>query len=328
MIEVEDLTQYYGTERALAEVSFTIEERAVVGFLGLNGAGKSTLLQIVSGLLMPSTGRVVVDGVDAVDSPDILRGIIGYLPEDPPLYDDMRVRDFLLWCGQLKGRPEKAVRERLSAVADICGITDVIDHLIGTLSHGYRKRVGIAQAIIHEPNIVVLDEPISGLDPVQMVEMRDVLRRLREDCTVLVSSHILAEISQTCDRILVLHDGRLVADGTEEELARTLGAGPRLRFELDGPPDTVGEILDDQSDVAEWTEETIEGHSGTYLVRMEEDVRERLVEAFVEAGIGLRRLQEAENELERAFLGVTGEAGLESATGPSGGLPAATREEQ
>ncbi len=326
MIEVENLTRYYGTERALAEVSFAIEERAIVGFLGLNGAGKSTLLQIVSGLLMPSAGRVVVDGIDAVDSPDILRSQIGYLPEDPPLYDDMRVREFLIWCGQLKGGSAVDVRERLPAIADICGITEVTDQLIETLSHGYRKRVGIAQAIIHEPNIVVLDEPISGLDPVQMVEMRDVLRRLREDCTVLVSSHILNEISQTCDRILVLHDGRLVADGTEEDLARTLGAGPRLRLELRGSPDTIGQILDNESDVVDWSHEGSDDQSETYLVNLDGDVRERIVEVLVEAGIGIRRVEEDEDELERAFLGVTGAADLESVPETDDGSSRVARE--
>lgn len=326
MIEVEDLTRYYGTERALGDVSFAIDEQAVVGFLGLNGAGKSTLLQILSGLLMPSAGRVVVDGVDAVDSPDLLRRKIGYLPEDPPLYDDMRVRDFLVWCGQLKGHSKSAARERLPTVADVCGITDTLDQPIETLSHGYRKRVGIAQAIIHEPNIVVLDEPISGLDPVQMVEMRDVLRRLREDCTVLVSSHILAEISETCDRILVLHDGRLVADGTEQDLARTLGAGPRLRLELRGSRENIGQILDNESQVVDWTHEDGDHDSETFLVRLHEDIREQLVAALVEADVGVRRLDEAEHDLERAFLGVTGEADLGSMADPAGDSSTVDRE--
>ncbi|MFB6374665.1 MAG: ABC transporter ATP-binding protein, partial [Bradymonadaceae bacterium] len=255
MIDVRDLTRYYGTTKALEEVTFSIEDRAIVGFLGLNGAGKSTLLKILSGLLMPSAGRVRIDGVDAVDAPDSLRGKIGFLPEDPPLYDDMRVDDFLTWCGRIKGGDKSTIEDRLPDVAEICDIAHMTDRVIETLSHGYRKRVGIAQAIIHDPELVILDEPISGLDPVQIVEMLDVLRRLRQDCTVLVSSHILAEISETCDRILVLHDGRLVADGTEDELARRIGGAAQLRLEVRGDREAADSVFDNQPALEDWSHE-------------------------------------------------------------------------
>lgn len=311
MIEVEDLTRYYGETRALEDVSFGIDDRAIVGFLGLNGAGKSTLLKILSGLLMPSAGTVTIDGVDAVDAPDSLRSRIGFLPENPPLYDDMRVADFLAWCGRVKGASKGKVRERLPEVADVCDISHMTDRVIETLSHGYRKRVGIAQAIIHDPELVVLDEPISGLDPVQIVEMRDVLRRLREECTVLVSSHILSEISETCDRVLVLHEGRLVADGSEEELVSRIGGAIRLDMSLRGEKEAIERVFDEHSAVQKWEFETAEDGIHEYIVTLAEDERESVVGELVGADIGLRRLDASESELEKAFLGVTGESHTE-----------------
>jgi len=319
MIEVENLTKYYGHHCGLEDVSFSIDERAIVGFLGLNGAGKSTLFEILSGLSMPSSGRVTVDGVDAVEAPDSLRGRIGYLPEEPPLYDEMRVDDFLEWGGRIKGCSRSEVEDRLPEVAEVCDIADMTDRLIDTLSHGYRKRVGIAQAIIHDPELVVLDEPISGLDPVQIVDMRDVLERLREACTVLVSSHILSEISQTCDRVLVLHEGRLVADGTERELAETIGGGLRVSIELRGGDDAIEAVFSDHDSARDWTRVgDVEG-GGTYEVQLNSDDREALVEELVEAGVGVRALAETETELEQAFLGFTGEGERPSSSGEGSG---------
>ncbi|MEX1369513.1 MAG: ABC transporter ATP-binding protein, partial [Nannocystaceae bacterium] len=204
MIEASGLTRYYGDFAALSDASFTIEDREIVGFLGLNGAGKSTVLKILAGLLQPSAGSVKVGGVDASTDPDALRRKIGFLPEEPPLYREMRVREFLQWCGELKGCSKAEVRKALPTVLKTCDLEAMADRVIGELSHGYKKRVGIAQAIIHRPEVVILDEPISGLDPQQIVEMRKVVRSLKEHATVLISSHILSEIEQTCDRILVI----------------------------------------------------------------------------------------------------------------------------
>src|SRR5262245_11695542 len=218
MIEATGLTRYYGDFPALQDASFTIADREIVGLLGLNGAGKSTAMRILAGLLLPSAGTVRVGGVDAVADPDALRRKIGFLPEEPPLYREMRVREFLQWCGEIKGRSRAEVKKAMPEVLATCDIEHVADRVIGELSHGYKKRVGIAQAIVHRPEVVILDEPISGLDPQQIVEMRKVVRSLKEFATVLISSHILSEIEQTCDRILVIHQGKLVAEGSEEEL--------------------------------------------------------------------------------------------------------------
>jgi ABC-2 type transport system ATP-binding protein len=316
MIEVEGLTRYYGALPAVADVGFRIEEREVVGLLGRNGAGKSTTLRLLAGLLLPSAGTVRIGGVDASDAPDSLRRRIGFLPEDPPLHREMRVRDFLAWCGELKGMSRREALARVPAVLVTCRLEDVADRVIGELSHGYRKRVGIGQAIIHAPALVILDEPISGLDPQQIVGMREVVRSLARESTVIVSSHILSEIAQTCDRIFVIDGGRLVAQGTEEELARKLGGGLRLRLELRGAAEaaravlaaTSGAVVDALHDRGEGRLEVV--------ITLGEDRTEALVAALVGAGIGVRRVADAADELEEVFLRLTrGDAHAAAQTG-------------
>lgn len=312
MIEASGLTRYYGDFAALLDASFTIEDREIVGFLGLNGAGKSTMLKILAGLLLPSAGTVRVGGIDAVTDPDGLRRKIGFLPEEPPLYREMRVREFLLWCGELKGSSKADVNKALPRVLETCDLEKMADRVIGELSHGYKKRVGIAQAIIHRPEVVILDEPISGLDPQQIVEMRKVVLSLKEHATVLISSHILSEIEQTCDRILVIHGGRLVAEGSEQELGarndheRHLSITVRsdeakLRSVLEGSEHVESFELDASKEAAD---AEVERRADVVLGG---DLREALVRDLVEAGLGLRQLTEARSELERVFLQLTAE---------------------
>lgn len=302
MIQVSGLTRYYGRHAAVEDVSFTIQDNQVVGFLGLNGAGKSTTLKILAGLLLPSAGSVNIDGVDVVQAPDSLRARIGFLPEDAPLYTDMRVRDFVVYSGQLKGLSREAAESRVDEVLERCDLSDRKLQVIDTLSHGYRKRVGIAQAIIHNPSLVILDEPISGLDPVQIREIRQVIVGLKKSCTVLISSHILSEISQTCDQILVLKNGQLVASGTEDELSARLSGGGRLELEVRGEPEDVTSTLEAYEGVSK-----VEVHGDTQGVvtvqlHLASDDREGLVRHLVAAELGLRRLDDAEGELEEIFL--------------------------
>lgn len=305
MIKVEGLTRYYGRFPAIRDVSFTIDDRVIVGFLGLNGAGKSTVLKCLGGLLMPSAGTVRINGIDALAHPEKLRSRIGFLPEDPPLYRDMQVRDFLRWCGRMKGMTSEDVDRRLPEVLQICDLEHMADRVIETLSHGYRKRVGIAQAIIHDPDLVILDEPISGLDPVQIVGMRKVLRQLKGTCTILVSSHILSEISATCDRLLVLHEGRIVADGSEEELSERLEGRSRIDVAVRGDFATARQAILSVDGVTD----VVEGHERNGVVELDvglaRDAREEVVAALVEAGLGIRRVDEAESELENVFIGLT-----------------------
>ncbi|MCA9654721.1 MAG: ABC transporter ATP-binding protein [Myxococcales bacterium] len=305
MIEASGLTRYYGDFPALRDASFTIEDREIVGFLGLNGAGKSTVLKILAGLLQPSAGELKVGGVDAIADPDALRRKIGFLPEEPPLYREMRVREFLHWCGQLKGQTKAEVTKALPQVLETCDLDRVADRVIGELSHGYKKRVGIAQAIIHRPEVVILDEPISGLDPQQIVEMRKVVRSLKEHATVLISSHILSEIEQTCDRILVIHRGRLVAEGSEEELGARRDHERHVTLVVRGDEGQLRALLDD-SELVERFELSVDKDGDLrVVVDLKADEREALVRAVVEAGLGLRQLTQARSELERVFLQLT-----------------------
>lgn len=305
MIEVKGLTRYYGDVPAVRDVSFTIGENVIVGFLGLNGAGKSTVLKVLGGLLMPSAGVVRIAGIDALEAPASTRKNIGYLPEEPPLYREMKVAEFLRWCGQIRGMSSAEVEKRLPEVMKICQLTHVADRVILELSHGYKKRVGIAQAIIHQPKLVILDEPISGLDPVQIVEMREVLKALKATCTVLISSHILSEISQTCDRILVLHNGSIVAEGTEQELKRRLRGKLAVEYMVRGARTDAETSLNGLAGVASF-EITTAGELLNVRVVFDEDVREAVALSFVSAGIGLRAMYErTTSELEEVFIGLT-----------------------
>ncbi len=309
MIQAEGLTKFYGEVRAVHDVSFQIDEGEIVGILGLNGAGKSTILQILSGGLNATSGRVRIGGLDAAEHASDVRRRVGFLPEEPPLYLEMTVEAYLRFVGRLKGMSSADVDRRLDAVLDQTNIKDVRHQVIQTLSHGYRKRVGIAQAIVHDPQLLILDEPISGLDPVQIVEMRDLIRGLRGSHTILLSSHILTEISQTCDRILMIGRGEIVAAGTEEELVGQFAAGENLVLLLRGERDRVEASLAEDARVAEYT---VQGELGGVVevrVTLDGDTREDLVASLVEAGFGLRGMRSSEAELERAFLAMIAPGG-------------------
>src|SRR5689334_23146978 len=219
MIRASNLSKFYGGKRALGPVAFEINDGETVGFLGLNGAGKTTALRILACDLRPSAGSIDVGGVDALADPHEVRKRIGFLPENPPLYMDMTVQDYLNYAGELRQMSKAEIKKRLPEVLEQTDLKEVVYDVIGTLSHGYRQRVGVAQAIIHSPKFLILDEPTRGLDPVQIVEMRNLIHDLKENHTVLISSHILTEISQTCDRLLVLGRGQMLAVGTEGELS-------------------------------------------------------------------------------------------------------------
>jgi ABC-2 type transport system ATP-binding protein len=312
VIEVQGLTRYYGSFPAVRDASFKIADREIVGFLGLNGAGKSTMLRVLAGLLMPSAGKVTIGGVEATEATDALRKRIGFLPEDPPLYREMRVREFLRWVGLVRGCSGAEVDTALPKVLETCHLTDAQDQVIAELSHGYRKRVGIAQAIVHRPQLVILDEPISGLDPRQIVEMRAVIRALKKTATVLISSHILHEIAQTCDRILVIHKGRIVAEGTEQQLSGALGEGTRLTLVVRGKVANCEDVLGKSDIVDGYEVEPMAAKTGSdetdlvaLSVTLKGDKREQLVRELVMAGLGVRSVQDSMGELEQIFLELT-----------------------
>jgi ABC-2 type transport system ATP-binding protein len=301
MIQVSGLTRYYGDFAALEGVSFDVAEGEIVGLLGLNGAGKSTTLRILAGLTPPSAGTVRIDGVDTVADPGAMHARIGFLPETPPLYDDMTVADFVTYIGRLKGMSAAAAAQRLPEVLATAQLTDRAEQVIRTLSHGYRKRVGIAQAIVHNPRLVILDEPISGLDPVQIVEMRKVIRGLASGRAVLVSSHILSEIEATCDRILVLRGGKLVAQGTEEELTRDVRSALRITL---ANKEGAAAFLGAHAAVVSVEQAGQDVQEQSFVVHLHADAREQLVADLVGAGFGVRGLTPAHDALEELFLGL------------------------
>jgi ABC-2 type transport system ATP-binding protein len=311
VIEVQSLSRYYGARRAVDDVSFSISSGEVVGLLGLNGAGKTTILKVLAGLILPSQGSVTVDGSDMGSSPVAVRGRIGFLPEDPPLYTEMTVREFLHFVGGLRGMSRSQVRARLPVVLGIAQLEAEVDRVIGELSHGFRKRVGIAQAVIHSPRLVILDEPISGLDPVQIVEMRSVIRNLAKESTVLLSSHILSEISQTCDRLLVLHCGRLVAVGTEADLAERFRVHGSIDLVVRGPSAAATAVLEGLEDIDLVVVQDEADGCAAIRVNMRTDCREAIVIALVKQGLGVRRLDDAHDELEEIFLDLTRQQGGE-----------------
>jgi ABC-2 type transport system ATP-binding protein len=302
MIHVEGLTRYYGGHAAIRGLSFHIERGEVIGFLGLNGSGKSTTLRILGCVLLPTSGRVVIDGYDVVRHPHEVRQRIGFLPDTPPLYEEMGVGEFLAFVARLRGVPSREVAARVSEAEEKTGLRDVDEALISSLSHGYRQRVGVAQALVHRPALLLLDEPSNGLDPRQMVEMRALIHGLRGAHTVLVSSHLLSEISQTCDRLLILKEGELVAQGTEEELGRRLGGGGFIEVEVRGERERVLAALTGVGPVRVLGEA-----EGVVTLRVEApaELRPRVARAVVGAGLELLRLERGAEKLESLFLRLT-----------------------
>ncbi|WP_437719283.1 ABC transporter ATP-binding protein [Sorangium sp. So ce448] len=314
MIEISDLYKYYGDRKAIGPLSFSIEAGEIVGLLGLNGAGKTTTLRILACDLLPSAGRVLVDGLDVVDHPHEVRSRIGYLPDRPPLYDEMSVRAFLHFAARLRGVDAGAADARVAEALAVTQLDDVAADPISSLSHGFKQRVGIAQAIVHKPQLLVLDEPISGLDPVQIVEMRALLRSLRGKHTILLSSHILSEISETCDRILVIRDGEIGAQGTEQELSAKLLHGVRVELTVRGPAAEgagrgeaakaleLAREVEGVTSVEQLTTTEPGGDVVSFAVEADRDVRAALCAELVQAGIGILEVKRSERELESVFL--------------------------
>jgi len=321
VIEIRDLYKYYGERRALGALSFTIESGQIIGLLGLNGAGKTTTLRILACDLLPTSGTVRVGGVDVVADPDAVRAKIGYLPDSPPLYPEMTVREYLRFAGKIRGLKRAQLTPRVDEVIQLTELGAVRDDRIATLSHGFRQRVGIAQAIVHKPQLVVLDEPISGLDPVQIVEMRELVRSLGGEHTVILSSHILSEISETCDRILVMGEGTIIADGSEAELGARWLSGMRVEIVARRAAGTdlaqFWESVRQLQGVLEVTprEPREQGLDLlTFEVQMDRDVRESVVAFLVERGLGVLQLSRSHRDLENVFLQLSGSVAAAAAS--------------
>ncbi len=307
IIEVKGLTKYYGEHPAVRDLNFAIERGEVIGFLGENGAGKSTALKILGCVLLPTTGDVVVDGIDIARDPHAVRRRIGFLPDQPPLYPEMTVGRFLAFAARLRGVSSADVARRVTEAEEKTATRAVHDEPIASLSHGYRQRVGVAQALVHQPKLLILDEPTSGLDPRQIVEMRETIRALRGAHTVLLSSHILSEISQTCDRLLVIDEGRIVDQGSEDELARRLRHCAAVSVDVDvaGAPESALAALSHLSGVVRAT--VVKQTAGITSLRVDTsaDLRAQIARALVMGGIDLMRIDRGTGRLEAIFLQLT-----------------------
>ena len=305
MIHVKGLTKYYGEHAAIRDLNFSIEQGEVIGFLGLNGAGKTTTLKVLGCVLLPTAGEVTVDGLDIARDPHEIRRRIGFLPDTPPLYAEMTVGGYLSFAAQLRGVPSDKAAAHVIESEEKTGIRDKHDALISSLSHGYRQRVGVAQALVHKPKLLILDEPTTGLDPVQIVEMRAMIRALRGAHTVLLSSHILSEISQTCDRLLVIQSGEIVAQGSEQELAARMGAGGTVEIEVFGPARRVLDAVATVPGVG--AASVLRDVDGVVVVRLQAtpDLRPKIARAVIQNGLDLLRIDRGAAQLESIFLQLT-----------------------
>ncbi|HEY0881166.1 MAG TPA: ABC transporter ATP-binding protein [Archangium sp.] len=305
MIQVEGLTKYYGERAAIRDLSFNIEKGEVIGFLGLNGAGKSTTLKVLGCVLLPTSGRVLIDGFDVTRDPHEIRKRIGFLPDTPPLYDEMTVEGYLEFVAQLRGVTKADLASRVNEAMRKTSLTDRREDVISSLSHGYRQRVGVAQALVHNPRLLILDEPTSGLDPVQIVEMRELIQKLKGEHTVLVSSHILAEISQICDRYLVIQQGEIIARGTEADLSKLLGNAGAVEIEVTGPAQKAVDVLKSVEGVADVTVQRMDEAGANLRVMTTGELRPALIKALVAADVNVLKIDKAATRLENIFLKLT-----------------------
>ena len=308
MIEVTNVTKRYGTHTAVDDVSFRVEDGEVVGFLGPNGAGKSTTMNIITGFLSATDGTVTVDGVDVLEDPIGVKRTLGYLPELPPLYVDMTVRDYLRFVARVKG-VDRADRDGANEeIMKSVGIDHVADRLIHNLSKGYRQRVGLGQALVGDPKALILDEPTIGLDPHQIIEMRDLVRTLGEHRTVILSSHILPEVSAVCERILIISHGKIVASDTAENLGKALAGSDRLALRIKGAADAAQAAIRKVDGVASVRVTGQSDAMGTVDLEVDTgdtDPREAIFFALAKAKLPLFGMQSMEVTLEEIFLQLT-----------------------
>jgi len=309
VIEVHHLTKRYGPLKAVDDVSFTVERGEILGFLGPNGAGKTTTMRVLTGYMPPSEGRAVVAGFDIFDQPIEAKRRTGYLPETPPLYPEMTVRDYLAFVARIKGVPRGERAARLDYVMGRTRVADVAHRHCGKLSKGYRQRVGLAQAILHNPDVLILDEPTAGLDPKQIIETRELIKELAGDHTIILSTHILPEVSQTCHRVVIINKGRVVAVDTPENLTARLRGSETMYLQVDGLGADVRAALEAVTGVSRVVLADTRGTATGFEIDSESgrDVRRELAAAVVSRGWGLLELRPMRMSLEEIFLHLTTE---------------------
>lgn len=326
MIEVKDLVKDYGGHLAVDHLSFTVDKGQIYGFLGPNGAGKSTTMNIMTGYLGATEGEVTIDGYSILDEPEEAKKRIGYLPEIPPLYTDMTVYEYLLFSARLKKLPKAGREEAIHEAMELVKLTEVKDRLIKNLSKGYKQRAGMAQAILGKPEVIILDEPTVGLDPKQIIEIRDMIRSLGKEHTVILSSHILSEVSAVCDQILIIAHGKLVASGTPQELEQQMQQTDHLKLEAWGTHQEIQEVLNELPEVScisctsdpsgDMSEPTV--HSLDLQLSGEAselELRKQLFFAFADRRVPILSIAAEHASLEDVFLELT-EADIEPEAEP------------
>ena len=309
MIQVSHLTKYYGDFLAVNDLSFEIQDGHVYGFLGPNGAGKSTTMNIMMGCLSPTDGTVKIGGFDILEQPEAAKKLIGYLPEQPPLYPNETPQEYLTFVGEAKGLRGKELREEIDSAVQSAGIENVRDRLIGTLSKGYRQRVGIAQALLGKPQVIILDEPTVGLDPIQIIEIRDFIKELGKTHTVILSSHILSEVQAVCEQVLIISKGKLVAFDTPENLEKLLLSSSGVTFQVEADKADAESILAQAEGISSWEVKNADGVcSVTASLADGQDAKAvcgKLTMAFAAKGLPVFEMRTKKANLEDVFLELT-----------------------
>lgn len=309
MIVVEHLTKRYADRQVVQDVSFHVKKGEILGFLGPNGAGKSTTMKMLTGYLAPSSGKVMIGGFDMASDPLKAKAMMGYMPENPPLYPEMSVRDYLAFAASIRGVERSKVKGAVEQALQKCWLTEVPNKLIAHLSKGFQQRVGLAQSLIHSPDILILDEPTNGLDPKQIIQIRELIKGLASDHTVILSTHILPEVQNTCQRVLIINGGRVVAEGSPEALESQLRGGTRILAEVRGAKDEVSGRLSTLTGVKNIDVKTSSEDSPLVSVSIDVahdvDLRERVAAEIIGAGWGLLELRTMGLSLEEIFLKLT-----------------------
>lgn len=305
MIQVKDLSKSYGDRMAIDHLNFTVQKGEVVGFLGPNGAGKSTTMKIITGYMAPTSGQVSVAGFDIFEDPIEVKKRIGYLPETPPVYTDMKVGAYLSFCANLKGVDKGAVENHVERALKKTGLEQVRNRMIGNLSKGYRQRVGLAQALVSDPEVLILDEPTVGLDPKQVAEMRSLIKELKGQYTIILSTHILPEVQASCDKVIIINDGRIIAEDNLSALSKKITGGGQLKIKVKRMADQVASELNQIEKVrdAKNTGNYIEVHTDG-----SDEATEKVSEKVVSMQAGLLELQTSSLTLEDIFIELTGSA--------------------
>lgn len=306
MITIENLTKFYGKNRAVNDISFTINDNEILGFLGPNGAGKSTTMNMITGYLPMSAGKVMINGVDISQQPVKAKKNIGYLPEIPPLYPDMKVKEYLSFCAGLKCIPFGKKSDEVKRVIELFKLNDVKGKLIRNLSKGYKQRVGFAQALLGDPKFLILDEPTVGLDPNQVIEVRKIIRDLKKDHTVIFSSHILSEVSEVCDRVIIINKGDIRAIDTIENLEKSFSSGLVLHIKVKGNKSTAASIVELTEGVSEMLDITDEGNDiHSFTVQLDGDadaIRNALMSELMKNNITILEIFTDKPNLESVFI--------------------------